>query len=282
MINSKDLFRDLRAQITLAEDAGELDSMVQLVLEDLIEVSSSDVLFGREISLSVQQQGLLQDAVKRINTGEPIQYISGKAHFYGCVFQVNPSVLIPRPETEELVREAIKQSDLRPGRILDIGTGSGCIAITLANHLPEKKVFAYDVSDAALAVATANAKSLSVQVAFKKVDILNDAIAEHDLDIIISNPPYVTVSEKASMKDNVLQHEPHVAFFVPDNDPLIFYKTIAEKGFAVLKPNGKIMVEINERFGNETANVFREKGFSDVRIIRDMQNKDRIVMAVKR
>lgn len=281
MMNSKDLFNDLRKQLTLAEDADELDSMVYLLLEDLMGIFRSDILFGREVPLSVEQKSLLSDAVKRINAGEPIQYISGKAHFYGCVYQVNSAVLIPRPETEELVREAIKKSDLTAGKVLDIGTGSGCIAITLANHLSDKKVFAYDVSDAALALAAANAKALSMNVTFRKVDILNEPIADQDLDLIVSNPPYVTVSEKGSMKNNVLDHEPHLALFVQDNDPLIFYKAIAEKGFAALKPNGRIMVEINERFGNETAEVFRKAGFEKIKIIRDLQNKDRIVSVMK-
>lgn len=281
MVNSKDLFRDLRKQVTLAEDAEELDSIVYLLLEDLSGISRSDVLIQRGVSLSPEQQGLLQDAVKRINEGEPAQYVTGKAHFYGCVFRVDPSVLIPRPETEQLVREAIRHSDHAPGKILDIGTGSGCIAITLAGHLPEKNVFAYDVSDAALAMATANARALSVHVNFNKVDILNDAIAERDLDMIVSNPPYVTVSEKAAMKNNVLQHEPHLALFVPDNDPLIFYRVIAEKGHTALKPGGKIMMEVNERFGHETAEVFRQAGFRNVQLLKDLQGKDRILSAIQ-
>lgn len=280
-MNSKDLFRDLKKQINLVEDPDELDSMIYLLLEDLIGILHSDILFDREITLSAEQRSLLSDAVKRINAGEPIQYITGKAHFYGCVYQVNSSVLIPRPETEELVREAIKKSDLTVGKVLDIGTGSGCIAITLANHLSDKKVFAYDVSDAALALAAANASVLSMNVTFRKIDILNEPIADQDLDLIVSNPPYVTVSEKASMKNNVLEHEPHLALFVPDNDPLIFYKAIAEKGFAALKPNGRIMVEINERFGSETLEVFRKAGFEKFKIIKDMQNKDRIVSVMK-
>lgn len=281
MINSKDLFRDLRKQLTLAEEAGELDSIVHFLLEDLAGISRSDVLIQREVSLSSEEQRLLEAAVKRINTGEPVQYITGKAHFYGYEFRVDPSVLIPRPETEQLVREAIKQSDFTPGKILDIGTGSGCIAIMLANHLPEKTVLAYDISDAALILATANANALSVPVNFRKVDILKEAIAEHELDMIVSNPPYVTVSEKASMKNNVLQHEPHLALFVPDNDPLVFYKAIAEKGYVALKAGGKVMVEINEQFGNETAEVFRQAGFRDVLVLIDFQGKDRIVSALK-
>lgn len=282
MKNSKDLFEDLRKQLTRVEEADELDSIVYFMLEDLAGISRSDVFIQREVSVTSEKLILLQDAIKRINAGEPVQYITGKAHFYGKLFQVNPAVLIPRPETEELVREAIRQSDLRPGKILDIGTGSGCIAIMLANNLPEKKVIACDVSDTALAVAMDNAKTLCVRVQFKKVDILKEPIAEQGLDLIISNPPYIAVSEKAAMENNVLQHEPHVALFVPDNDPLIFYKAIAEKGFAALRPGGSVMVEINERFGNATADVFHEKGFTDVRIIKDMQNKDRIVRAVKR
>ena len=161
-------------------------------------------------------------------------YILGKADFFGRVFTVNPSVLIPRPETELLIDEIVKETSNAPGKVLDIGTGSGCIAITLAKELPDKTVIAFDISEAALKTASANATELSAQVDFRKMNILTEGIPFNDLEIIVSNPPYVTVSEKHSMNNNVLNHEPHLALFVPDNDPLVFYKAIAAKGFAAV------------------------------------------------
>jgi release factor glutamine methyltransferase len=281
MKNSKDLFRDLRKQITLAEDAAEIESMLYLILEHVAGITRSETISQKAVSLTEKEEQKLEEVIKRLNTQEPIQYILGKADFFGRVFTVNPSVLIPRPETELLIDEVIKRTSDVPGIILDIGTGSGCIAITLAKELPAKTVIAFDISEPALKTASGNAKDLSAQVDFRNTDILTKDIPFNDLEIIVSNPPYVTVSEKLSMNDNVLKHEPHLALFVPDNDPLIFYRVIAEKGFAALKRDGQIIMEINERFGIETADIFIKKGFKEVRILKDLQNKDRIISARK-
>jgi release factor glutamine methyltransferase len=205
----------------------------------------------------------------------------GKAHFYGQEFLVNPSVLIPRPETELLIDEVLKRASNGAGTILDIGTGSGCIAITLAKKLPQKTVTAFDISDAALQTASENAKQLNATVDFQHVDILKDKVPLQELEFIVSNPPYIAVSEKESMNNNVLDHEPHLALFVPDNDPLIFYKAIANKGLPLLKPEGRIVVEINERFGKEVCDIFIHAGFTGAHVIKDLQNKDRIVSVIK-
>jgi release factor glutamine methyltransferase len=281
MKNSKDLFRDLRKQITLSEDAAEIESMLYLVLEHVAGITRSNVISQKEISLTEKEEQRFEEVIKRLNTQEPVQYILGKADFFGRVFGVNPSVLIPRPETELLIEAVKKQISNVPGKILDIGTGSGCIAITLAKELPSKTLFAFDISEAALKTASENATDLSAHVDFRKTDILKGNIPFSDLEVIVSNPPYVTFSEKLSMNDNVLKHEPHLALFVPDDDPLVFYKAIAKKGFKALMPGGKIFVEINEQFGKETEDVFRMEGFTMIRSIKDLQGKDRVVVATK-
>lgn len=281
MKNSKDLFRDLRKQITLSEDAAEIESMLYLILEHVAGITRSDIIAQKAISSTEKEEQRFEDIIKRLNTHEPVQYILGKTEFFGRAFNVNPSVLIPRPETELLIDHVLKNTSNDRGKILDIGTGSGCIAITLAKELPAKTVIAFDISEGALKTASENARELSAEVDFKKMDILTEPIPFNDLEIIVSNPPYVAASEKLSMQDNVLKHEPHLALFVPDNDALIFYKVIAEKGFDALQQNGKIVVEINERFGNETADIFSKRGFKDVRVIKDLQGKDRIIFATK-
>lgn len=280
-MNSKDLFRDLRKRITLSQDASETDSMLYLILESMVDITRSDIIAQKAVPLTSAEVSKLDLVIHRLNKKEPVQYILGKAHFFGYEFQVNPFVLIPRPETELLVEEVLKRALNIPGKILDIGTGTGCIAITLAKKLPQKTVIAFDVSDEALQIASENAKLLAAKVNFQHVDILKDEIPFQDLEFIISNPPYVAVSEKESMNRNVLDHEPHLALFVPDNDPLIFYKVIAKKGMQALKPEGKIVVEINERFGKETADVFRMEGFTKIEMVKDLQGKDRVVLAIK-
>ena len=190
-------------------------------------------------------------------------------------------MLIPRPETEFLVEEVLKSTSNIPGKILDIGTGSGCIAITLAKNLPQKTVIAFDISDEALQVASKNAKQLGANVTFQHVDILKSEIDFQELEFIVSNPPYVAVSEKHAMNRNVLDHEPHLALFVPENDPLIFYNAIAQKGLSALKSGGRIVVEINERFGKEVCDIFIQAGFTNATVIKDLQNKDRIVSVIK-
>lgn len=281
MKNSKDLFRDLRTQLTLTDDAAELDSILYLVLESVSGITRSDVIAQKAISITQKDEERLAEVIKRLNTHEPVQYILGKADFFGREFSVNPSVLIPRPETELLIEEVIKDAKSTTGKILDIGTGSGCIAITLSKELPHKAVIAIDISDSALKTAADNAESLSAKVDFRKLDILNSDLDVTDLEIVVSNPPYVTFSEQSAMRENVLSHEPHLALFVPDTDPLLFYKVIAKKGMKSLQPGGKVYVEINEQFSKETADVFRMEGFTMIHIVKDLQGKDRVVVASK-
>lgn len=281
-MNSKDLFVDLRKQVTVPQDAAETDSMLYLLLESIANITRPEVMAQKTVSVTTVDMQKLQTAIERINSHEPVQYILGEAHFYGRNFLVNRSVLIPRPETELLVEEIIKNASKTPGKILDIGTGSGCIAITLARELPQKTVIAYDISEEALATASANAAQLGASVNFQHVDILLDEIPHADLDIIVSNPPYIAVSEKQTMNSNVVDYEPHLALFVPDNDPLLFYKVIAKKGMTALKPGGRIVVEINERFGKEVCEMFGSAGFTHIMVLKDLQHKHRIVSAIKK
>lgn len=223
-----------------------------------------------------------QNLLDRLLRHEPLQYVLQTVHFFGFDLYVNPAVLIPRPETEELVDLIIK--DQRTGhhlRVLDIGTGSGCIPIALAAHLRAEKVYGMDVSGEALAVARRNAQACQVQVAWMQGDILGGEIPLPDasLDVIVSNPPYVLEREKDGMRPNVLAHEPHLALFVPDEDPLLFYRKITREAKRLLKPGGSLYFEINEQFGSSLAAFVAGQGLRQIRIIQDLFGKDRFLKA---
>ncbi len=276
MTNSKELFNELVNQVRLDETRDEICSIIYLLLENNFGLTKVEVMTGKEIE--PVKLDYFNDIIQRINRHEPIQYVLGKAEFYGREFAVDGSVLIPRPETELLIRAVLKEKKFSP-TILDIGTGSGCIAITLAVEIPSSEVYAIDISEEALTVAQQNAKNLKAKVNFSKFDILANEKLEHRFDIIVSNPPYIAESEKKEMNSNVLDFEPPLALFVTDKDPLVFYKVIARRGKSLLKPGGKIFVEINERFGKELKQHFRNEGYSNVSIEKDINNKDRILMA---
>lgn len=214
---------------------------------------------------------------ERLKTGEPIQYILGKGPFYGRDFSVSRATLIPRNETEELVHLIIKENQNPDLRILDIGTGTGCIPITLALEMKNPLVSGIDISEDALKIAVSNAKNLNAKVSFSICDILTSVPQSSEFDILVSNPPYIPLEEKGMMHRNVLEFEPDLALFVADEDPLIFYRTIAEKGKNLLKPSGNIYFEINERFGNDVSNLLESFGYKNIRIVQDLNGKDRIV-----
>jgi release factor glutamine methyltransferase len=275
MINSKTLFHQLLKSITLEEDQEEVKSILYLLFEKEFGLSRTQILAEKEINGDEKR---FEKTIQRINNHEPIQYILGEAYFFGRNFSVNPSVLIPRPETELLV-QLIKDEALTSPSILDIGTGSGCIAVSLALEIPSATIHALDVSDKALSVAKENAKRLGASVNFLQLDILTQSPVPTNFDVVVSNPPYVMESEKGWMNKNVLNYEPHLALFVTDNNPLQFYQIIAEKSKSVLKPNGKIFVEINQRFGKEVVELFKSFGYKS-EIIKDIEGKDRVVKAV--
>lgn len=283
MKNSKEIFRDLQKQVTLHEDSSEIKSILFLVLESVLGLSQSDIAADRPVLVSESHQKKINEVISRINAEEPVQYILGSTYFYGRKFNVNPAVLIPRSETEILIEEVLKEIDpFSPGIILDIGTGSGCIGITLAKELPAKRVLAIDVSEGALKTAGENAQQLGASVEFLKVNVLTDHLPALPLEVIVSNPPYVTDSESHTMKKNVLDYEPHLALFIPDHDPFVFYSTIARKGYASLTETGKVFVEINERYGDEVSDIFKDAGFNTIRTVKDLQGKNRIVTASKK
>jgi release factor glutamine methyltransferase len=276
MTNSKELFNELVNRVQLAESRDEIQSIIYVLLEEKLGLRKIDIMKGKMIESAQKDQ--FNEYIQRINRHEPIQYIVGQAEFYGRQFAVDHSVLIPRPETELLITSVIRTRVAAPV-ILDMGTGSGCIAVTLAKEIPLSKVYAIDISEAALAVARQNSLKLQAAVHFSKADILTEIKYDQQFDFIVSNPPYIALSEKQRMKSNVLDFEPHLALFVPDEDPLIFYQAIAKRGKSILKPTGKILVEINERFGQEVSEIFRTARYKQVAIEKDLDNKDRIVMA---
>lgn len=285
MKNSKTLFRYLVSSIQLRESREEIVSMVYILMEHLFGLTRTQVLADVPLHVTSDQELAMQQVIERLNAAEPIQYVVGESYFFGRRFMVNRAVLIPRPETEELVREVVaaihSQFSTPKIHILDIGTGSGCIPITLALEIPGANVMAIDVSDEALSVAAQNAALLNAVVNFVKHDILSASLPEDSFHVIVSNPPYIGNSEKTTMKQNVLDYEPHVALFVADDDPLIFYKAIARQAFRALKDTGLLAVEINERYSEEVAAIFLKEGFTAIKIIPDLSGKPRIVKGIK-
>jgi release factor glutamine methyltransferase len=277
-MNAKALFDRLVQEITLPESKDEIQSIAFLLLAKLYGVSRTQVLANQPITEFDDPS--IQSLIARVNQHEPIQYIVKEAWFYGRAFSVTPSVLIPRPETELLVELVVAEYNHASAcSILDIGTGSGCIAVTLAKELPQAEVFAVDISNDALAIAGLNATALQATVFFDRLDVLHEPLPHRQLTAIVSNPPYVMKSESAFMHPNVLEHEPHVALFVPDNDALIFYTAIAKHAQAALLPDGKIFVEINEQLAADVCSVFSAHGFKNASIIKDLFGKDRVVVA---
>lgn len=257
----------------------EVKSLAMIVCRDILGMDMIDIYLGKDINLSESKQRELENIIFRLRKYEPIQYIRGTADFFGFEFGVAPGVLIPRPETEELVGLVSKEN---PGasRILDIGTGSGCIAISLAKKLSVTDVFAWDISEEALCIARKNADALGARVSFEKQDVFSDWASEMGrYDVIVSNPPYVTEAEKQDMEPNVLHWEPNLALFVPDHDPLLFYRRIATIGRKLLQPEGKLYFEINQAYGAETVALLEHLKYCDIRIIKDFFGKDRIVTA---
>ena len=267
--------------LTPLHGSSEARAIVHALLEDAFDLSRTDVLLGRFEALPEAEKLRFSEYAKRLSEGEPLQYVVGTAPFGDLRFEVTPATLIPRPETLELVEWVVADEHRRPSlRLLDIGTGSGCIAISLAKLLPQAKVSAWDISAEALAVAARNATCNGVAVDFKQVDVLQ--VAEADTyDCIVSNPPYICEDEKAEMTDSVLLHEPHTALFVPNTDPLRFYRAIAEMGVRNLLPGGSLYFEINQAYGAETCDLLRSLGYTDVELRKDFYGNDRMVKGVR-
>ena len=257
----------------------EVKALSMLICCDMLGVDALDIYMGKDIILSACKQRELENIIFRLQKNEPIQYIRGVAEFCGRNFKVASSVLIPRPETAELV-ELIVEENSNARRLLDIGTGSGCIAISLDKRLPDADVEAWDISEEALAIARTNNEELESRVLFRQRDVLSDDWEKSpSFDVIVSNPPYVTEAEKDEMEANVLDWEPALALFVPDDDPLRFYRRIAALGRELLLSEGKLYFEINQAYGRETAHILEMNQYRDIRVIKDIFGKDRIVTA---
>ena len=276
------LFSELRSKLTEKFSPSEAKEMSLLIFESLKNWTQTDLLIHNNDAVSDYIVNKATGIVNRTLKGEPLQYILGVAHFYGLKFKVTPATLIPRPETTELVDLIVdNNTDRKDLKVLDLGTGSGCIAISLARNLKFPLVSAIDISSEALAVARENAKALNVAVDFRQEDILNLPAPADKYDIIVSNPPYILTKEAENMDLNVLDYEPHTALFVPDNDPLKFYIPIIEFAERYLDGDGQLYFEINPLCAISLSERVKNAGFRNVEIVKDISGKDRFIYAVR-
>jgi release factor glutamine methyltransferase len=285
----------IKEQLKEIYGEGEAANIAGLAIEHVTGFSKTERVSKRQEQLSSSQLEKLQKTLQRLQLHEPIHYIMNKAWFYGMELYVDQNVLIPRPETEELVQwivddvkasgkdvfvrrlmEADKTAQLK---ILDVGTGSGCIALALKKTMPKAEVWGCDISEEALNVARRNGSLLDIRIDFQGLDFLDEAQQKllPTVDIIVSNPPYLPLKDKEQMHPNVLDHEPHTALFVPDNDPLVFYRAVAEFSKKRLYENGSIYMEIHESLGQDVIKLFNENGYGNIELRRDMQGKDRMI-----
>lgn len=270
--------KEIRQALAGYYSSEEINVFARYLLEKIVGVSSVGLLADWNRTLTAEQQEQFRQMTERLKAYEPIQYILGECYFSGLVFHVRPGVLIPRPETEELVLRIAEEWKGKEARLLDIGTGSGCIAIALADRLPQCKVSAWDISTDALDIARENAVLNNLSIDFQQKNILEEPLGE-SFDVIVSNPPYVLEGEKEVMEPNVLRYEPAVALFVPDADPLLFYRRIATLALQALTPEGTLYFEINQAYGKETKELLQTIGFSQVELVQDCFGKDRIIKA---
>lgn len=266
----------------------EVDSFFYLLIEDYLDLKRLTLVLQPEYSITKEEEQPLFEALSKLKLEQPIQYILGKTEFFGLSLKVNEHTLIPRPETEELVAWILKAVSIKsqPLKILDIGTGSGCIAIALAKNLPNARVFAWDVSEGALKVAEENSRSNDVEITFIHADILNKPswkliLKDQKFDIIVSNPPYVRELEKTEIKNNVLKHEPELALFVSNHNPLIFYKSIADFAMQKLQNGGHLYFEINQYLGKDTVVMLQDFPLKSIELKKDFSGNDRMVKAIK-
>jgi len=281
----KAIIRFIQEQLRDLYSVSEIQSLSFLMLESVCGMNKSSVLRCKDKQLSLNERFRIGEIIEELKTYRPIQYILGETEFYGLKIKVDENVLIPRPETEELVEWIIKEEKPATGyKLLDIGSGSGCIAIALAKHLSGAEVFALDISEKALNVARQNAKENQVDVHFFPHDILSDEppalpFSSFSFDCIISNPPYITLNEKATLAKNVLDYEPHQALFVPDENPLLFYERIACFAKKNLTPNGSLYFETHSLYGQAAAKMLSNENFRRVRLLKDISGNDRIIIA---
>ena len=286
----KDIQKVFHQELDVIYGKNEVASFFNILMSHYLKLNRIALVLEPELTVSKEEEQPLFEALSRLKQEEPIQYIIGETQFYDLTFKVNEHTLIPRPETEELVQWIVKchseRSEESQLKILDIGTGTGCIAISLAIHLPKAKVYALDLSKEALKVARQNAELNNVEVHFINADILNRdswnlEFKDLKFNIIVSNPPYVRNQEKAEIKNNVLKHEPHLALFVEDHDPLQFYNVISDIAVDKLTENGLLFFEINQYLGNETNQLLHNKGFKDLELKTDIFGNNRMLKGLK-
>lgn len=268
-------FRDIRYRLSRQYESREADSIGFILLDELCGLSTADVLTGKDDEMADLDAEKVEKAVVRLLNGEPIQYVVGRTLFCGLTIGVRPGVLIPRPETEELVEAA---SQGHPASVLDIGTGSGCIALALKHRFPHADVTAMDISTEALRIAQENAQELGLDIRFVQQNILEATPEPQKYDLIVSNPPYVCERERAQMERHVLDYEPKQALFVPDSDPLLFYRTIINYALTALKEKGTLAFETNREYAKAVGELMKEAGWCDVEVKKDLYNNERIVI----
>lgn len=280
MITVEQYFRSTVARLTASLGAGEGDAAARIIFEDIAGYDRKYLFMNGDRDITDYMQGKIDEVVTKVEKGEPVQYAVGHALFMGNSYEVSPAVLIPRPETAELVDLITKEYDGKSDlTVLDVGTGSGCIALSLARALPFSHVTGFDISEKAIEVAQRNATNLKAKVEFEVCDILNAQAISDSYDIIVSNPPYICRSEATEMDSRVLDYEPDNALFVPDNDPLLFYRNIAHYASTALRSGGTLWFEINSRFPDEMRTMLTEAGFVDIDVIRDYRGLYRFTRA---
>ena len=273
-----------REKLSSLYDAGEAQAITNVLLMDVLSCNRSELGRNSKLELDAEVEAVLMTGLERLLQGEPVQYVTGNTEFYGMKLRVNPAVLIPRPETEYLVDRIVKTTAGKHSRILDVCTGSGCIALALKNKFPEADVWGLDFSEPALQTARNNAWENQIMVQFMNADILsaNPLFPENtSFDLIVSNPPYVLESERAGMHKNVIAFEPELALFVPDEDPLKFYKALERIIKRHLQRGGMFYAEINENTGGMIRDYFQDAGYADTRIWQDLSNRNRFVVIRK-
>jgi len=278
-VNMRDTINKIREKLSGIYPEQEAQNLLRIIIEYATGQSLPTLLSDKNKQITALQKQNIDEIIDRLLTHEPIQYITGETEFFGSPFVINKNVLIPRPETEELVELILNENKIDNPQILDIGTGSGGVAVSLKKHISKAIVEAWDFSEEALDVAELNAKQNSTEIIFKRVDVLKNYPTDNRFDIIVSNPPYVLESEKQDMDANVLSFEPHSALFVPDSNPLLFYERIAEISKSLFNKKGMLYFEINQKKGNDTVELLREKGYINIKLIKDMTGNDRIVKA---
>ncbi len=279
---SSALFKQISKNLTSLYGQREAESLAVIIIEYFFEMGRTQILMDVPFTgMDEEILGNLNECIERLKAQEPIQHILGETEFYGLPFYVSPDVLIPRPETEELVNWVIEECKNKELTVLDIGTGSGCIPVVLKKEQPQFNVFGLDVSSEALTVANDNAELNQVDIKLMEHDILSDDMPEVNVDVIVSNPPYITLDEKQDMKKNVLEFDPSLALFVTNEDPLVFYRVIGSLGLEILSDSGKLFFEINENFGNETVELLQCLGYKEVILKKDLNDKDRMILALK-